>query len=391
MTNDRRENKRLDNIKAYFVFEFRKYQVINISSGGLLAECLEGFDPDVLVKLRKDGFEFKLHDIVSNSELYFKGKVVRFFNASDSVKVTRIGVSFVPQGRPPITSRIVAVGGGKGGVGKTIVSINLAVALAKSGQKSVIILDGDFGNANCHTLLGITRLERSLENYFEKSMALEEVITPSSVPKVALIGGASNKIDHYLIQNGGKNRLLSDIRRLEANYIILDLGAGTGDDTLDLYNLASTKIVVMTPQYTSLQNAYSFVKAGYFRDLEGRGALGAFVADLNQDLPKIMARVNELPEGHPLRGEYEKFKKKQKFHIVANMIGEEKELSVIKNFQTVAKEFLSVESIIWGGLGQDPLVRASVNKMAPFVLQDGKNDCVKEMTKFARHLEIADI
>ncbi|MBF0443858.1 MAG: P-loop NTPase [Oligoflexales bacterium] len=388
MTNDRRENKRFDNIKAYFIFENKKYQVVNISSTGLLVECKEGFDEKLVTRWRSGSFEFKLLDIVNNSDLYFKGKAVRFFHDESSERVTKMGVSFTPVGRRPDTCRNIAVGGGKGGVGKSIVSINLALTLSQTCQKKVIILDGDFGNANCHTLLGITRLEKSIEDYFSSGLALEEVITPSRYPGLFLIGGASNKIDRHLDKSEEKTRLIEDIKKLEALYLILDLGAGVGDNTLDLFNIADTRIVVMTPQYTSLQNAYSFVKSAFFRELESRKELMPPLWDAKQNPEKIFDAVQQLCMDHPLRADFERFRKRQRFKIIANMITEEKDISVIKNFQNVVREFLGVESTICGGFTQDMVVKNSVNKMAPFVIESAGNVNVREMNKVAQHIEM---
>ena len=165
----------------------------------------------------------------------------------------------------------MAVGGGKGGVGKTIVSTNLALLLADANKHQVVVFDGDFGNANCHTLLGITKIDHSIEEYFAQNNKLSELIRLTAYPKVGLICGAANKMDGFLAEPAIKKRLFQDLPgHWTWIFVIIDLGAGVGDETLDLYNFSDEKLVVVTPQFTSLENAYSFVKSAFIRDLKSR-------------------------------------------------------------------------------------------------------------------------
>ena len=161
--------------------------------------------------------------------------------------------------------KTIAVGGGKGGVGKTIVAVNLALALSRL-LKNVTLFDGDVGNCNCNTLLGITRVDGSLEEYLRKERSLDEITVSTAYPGLRLVCGAQNKVDAFLTAE--MPRLLNDIRQVDADCLVIDLGAGMSDETLDLYRLADDKIIVVTPQVTSLQNAYGFIKSAFFHDLK---------------------------------------------------------------------------------------------------------------------------
>jgi len=110
--------------------------------------------------------------------------------------------------------RIFAVGGGKGGVGKSIVASNLALALAATGQR-VAVVDLDLGGANLHTLFGISRPRATLADFVRGDVTeLSELLSPTSVPDVALISGARALPDMANPKTAHKQKLLRHLRRL---------------------------------------------------------------------------------------------------------------------------------------------------------------------------------
>src|ERR1700690_3745667 len=152
--------------------------------------------------------------------------------------------------------RVLAVGGGKGGVGKSLVSTNLAVSLAKAGAK-VVMLDADLGAPNLHTMFGIMRPQRTVEDFLAgRSATLAEVAQPTTVPGLSLICGAEGALGsaHPTFQN--KQRLLTELNRLPVDVLLIDVGAGVDIDTIDFFNAADTRLIVMVPEITSLQNGY---------------------------------------------------------------------------------------------------------------------------------------
>lgn len=170
------------------------------------------------------------------------------------------------RGRP---RRIIAVGGGKGGIGKSLVSSNLGVALALAGYR-VLLLDADLGGANLHTCLGVAQPTATLSDFMLKQKArLEDVITPTGVPHLSLIAGAHDVLDAANLKYAQKVRLLRGIQQqTTVDYLILDLGAGSSFNTLDFFLLADHGLLVLLPEPTSVENAYRFVKAAFFRRLQ---------------------------------------------------------------------------------------------------------------------------
>jgi flagellar biosynthesis protein FlhG len=182
--------------------------------------------------------------------------------------------------------RIFAVGGGKGGVGKSIVASNLALALAATGQR-VAVVDLDLGGANLHTLFGISRPRATLADFVRGDVTeLSELLSPTSVPDVALISGARALPDMANPKTAHNQKLQRHLRRLPVRHEVIDLGAGSGFNVVDFFLAADRGLVVVTPEPTALDNAMQFLKAAFFRSLrevagdpQVRGALEAALQD----------------------------------------------------------------------------------------------------------------
>src|SRR3978361_1503773 len=110
--------------------------------------------------------------------------------------------------------RIVAVGGGKGGVGKSLISTNLAVALARAGAK-VVMLDADLGATNLHTMFGIMRPQRTVEDFLSgRSATLDEVALATPIPGLRLIAGAEGALGSAHPTFQSKQKLLGELAKL---------------------------------------------------------------------------------------------------------------------------------------------------------------------------------
>jgi flagellar biosynthesis protein FlhG len=162
-------------------------------------------------------------------------------------------------GRKKSVPRIVAIAGGKGGVGKSTIAANLALAIGRLGQR-VTLVDADLGAANLHTMLGVTRPQVGLADFFDDKIDLAEASVGVAVPTVALIAGTSRPGAANL-SAVDKARLLRGIARLDTDCVVIDIGAGTSFNVVDLVAVADIKLFVVTPQLPSIHNAYALLKA----------------------------------------------------------------------------------------------------------------------------------
>jgi flagellar biosynthesis protein FlhG len=166
---------------------------------------------------------------------------------------------------PARARRIISVGGGKGGIGKSLVSANLAISLARRGKK-VVIIDADLGGANLHTTLGVDMPKRTLSDFIERKVdRIDDVITPTGIENLGLVSGALDHLDAANPRHAQKMRLLRHVQQLDVDYAILDLGAGTHSNVLDFFLVSDHGVLVLVPEPTAVENAYRFVKAAFWR------------------------------------------------------------------------------------------------------------------------------
>jgi len=164
--------------------------------------------------------------------------------------------------------RIWAVGGGKGGVGKSVIAASLAAAIAGTGRRCAAI-DADLGGANLHTLLGVSRPRRTLSHLLTGEVgSLAELMVHTSVPNLWLVSGNEALLEMANPKHGQKQMLLRYIRGLDVDDVLLDLGAGSAFNVLDFFLLARRGLIVITPEPTAIENAEHFLKAALYRSLQ---------------------------------------------------------------------------------------------------------------------------
>lgn len=278
----------------------------------------------------------------------------------------------------PLRNRLWAVGGGKGGVGKSVFTLMLATGLARRGV-SVVLVDADLGGANLHTLLGMRTPERGLADFMERRVeSLDEVAMPTQLPNLRFINGAEDILGIANPRFSQKTRLLSHLDRLAADVILLDLGAGTSTTTLDFFLYAAGKIAVVTPQVTSIQNAYGFIKASVYRKLvrvfsrdpevlemvhatanSGHGTTMRSVADLQ-------AAVGAISVDHQLL--FSRCLDELQMSLVVNMVRGPREREAARVVSSVAERYLGVAPDVLGHVDYDPELDRSINGMSTYLM-----------------------
>ena len=183
------------------------------------------------------------------------------------LKVVTSPTSPASAGATENSPQIWAVASGKGGVGKSFIASNLGLALAQSGRRTIVV-DLDLGGANLHTHLGITRPKHSLSHFINgKKSDLKEMIESLPGTTLGIISGASDHLEVADLKQFQKLKLIRHLLKLPADYVILDLGAGTTYNTLDFFNLADQGILSVIPEPTSIENSHRFLKSAMYRKL----------------------------------------------------------------------------------------------------------------------------
>lgn len=158
------------------------------------------------------------------------------------------------------TARVLTVTSGKGGVGKSNVSVNLAVQLRKAGKR-VIIFDADFGLANVEVMFGAIP-QYNLSDLIYQGKSIKEIITPGPMD-IGFISGGSGILGLNNLYREQIMYLVKSIGELNelADYIIIDTGAGISDHVLEFVVASPEVLLIATPEPSSLTDSYSLLKA----------------------------------------------------------------------------------------------------------------------------------
>ena len=163
---------------------------------------------------------------------------------------------------------IYPIGGGKGGVGKSFVAASLGALMTTPG-KTVALIDLDLGASNLHSFLGMPAPDNGLNDFLSKTvLTLESVAVPTPVSNLFFISSCNCSMEIANLFYAQKVKLINAIRKLPFDFVVIDLGAGTHFNTLDFFLTASTGVFVCTPDPTSIENAFRFIKAVYLRRLK---------------------------------------------------------------------------------------------------------------------------
>ncbi len=295
--------------------------------------------------------------------------------------------------------RLVAVGGGKGGIGKTLVSVNLAVALAQSGQR-VVVVDADLGGANAHTCLGIPQPQHTLSDFvLRKAQKLEDVRMPTPVPGLTLIGGAHDALDVANLKFQQKQRLLRNLGGLDADTVVLDLGAGTSFNVLDFFLLAHHAVLVMLPEPTSIENAYRFVKSAFFRRLQDMAeelgveglvehALSSKEGAVRTPLELISrARSVDAAAGARLERELESFR----VRLIVNQVRGPGDVDVGHAVVKAWRKFFGLNLDYLGAVSWDDDAWRAVRKRRPLLLEAPQSAAAEGVRRIAQNLLALEI
>lgn len=292
--------------------------------------------------------------------------------------------------------RVWAIGGGKGGVGKSLIAANLAIGLARSGAK-VIAIDLDLGCANLHTCLGVEIPQVTLSDFFSKREGdIQKVLVPTPIRNLTLASGAQDAIGVANLKHTQKSKLLQKLRELDADYLVFDLGAGTAYNTLDFFLAADVGVLTLLPEPTSIENTYRFIKSAYYRRLK----LADSLFEIRPLIDMAMDQKNPLEIRSPsdllrevtkyspemsvkLREEIAKFRPK----VIINQARTQTDIDIGFSIKSVCKKYFGVDMEYIGYLDYDSAVWQSVRKKRPLMLEFPNSKLVANFERIIHHLQ----
>lgn len=242
-------------------------------------------------------------------------------------------------------SHVIAIASGKGGVGKTNIATNLGIALSMRGNE-VCIFDADTSLANINIVLGL-RPEFTLEHFLEHDRPLTDIMLEG--PRgLRVIPAASGIADYARLSPAKQQKLLAGLSQLESrfDYLLIDTAAGIGDDVLSFMQAAQHNIIVISPEPTSLTDAFSLIKV-------------------------LARRGGQRP-----------------IHIVVNMVMDHNNsLEVFNRFDKAVEKYLHIKVHYLGYVSLDEAVIAAVQLQRPVLTAKPDAPASRCLMEIARNID----
>lgn len=241
-------------------------------------------------------------------------------------------------------ARLIAVTSGKGGVGKTSLTVNLAIQLCRNGHK-VVVIDGDLGLANVEVIMGAVP-KFSLYELISSDLSLSDILTDGPMG-IKFISGGSGIIEMANLEKQQFDRILRTMSVLDdyADFILIDTGAGISSNVMNFVLAAREVILVTSPEPTSITDAYAVLKLIH---LHNKGC-------------SISAIVN-MAESPREAGD------------------------ILQRINTAAEKFLGTRVKSLGYLQKDPAVGKAIKMQTPLVISFPKSATAKGMQRIAERI-----
>jgi flagellar biosynthesis protein FlhG len=253
---------------------------------------------------------------------------------------------------PKSNTRIITVSSGKGGVGKTNLSINIALAYAQLGKR-VIVLDADLGLANVNVVLGIIP-KYNLYHLIRKQKVIREIILDTNYG-IQIVAGASGFSKIANLTDDEREKFIEDLSELSsADVIIIDTSAGVSNNVLAFIAAADDALIVTTPEPTAITDAYGIIKI-----------IATEIDYLNLGMKLIVNRVKSVTEGK----------------------------RVAERVINIAGQFLNLKIDYLGYVYDDPTVQQAVLRQKPFLIADPQckaSICVKHIVSRLEKVEFKE-
>jgi flagellar biosynthesis protein FlhG len=289
----------------------------------------------------------------------------------------------------------IAIGGGKGGIGKSFISSNLAICLARMGHK-VALVDLDLGSANLHTCLGLATPTMGLSDFVSgRAQSLSDLLQKTEVPGLSLIGGLNDALNIANLHESHKNRIIEEFPKLPVTHIVLDLGAGTSENTLDFFLAAQCQVLAVTPEPTSIENAYRFLKSSYYRKFqtaESTLGLQGLIEEAMDQKNRLGIKtpsdlVRHIAASDPAAGfRLAEVIKTFNVQVLLNQVRTRTDIELGFSVKSVCRKYFGIHAEFLGYLEYDNAVWQSLRRRRPVILEHPSSNLVGQFLRITKSL-----
>jgi len=270
---------------------------------------------------------------------------------------------------------IWAIGGGKGGTGKSFVSANLALSLSFRGNE-VVLIDADFGGPNLHTFLGLKETDVDLGHFFSNKISqLQDTAVHTSFRGLSLIRGTDSLFFTANLNYYKKLKLIRHIKTFNTQRVIIDIGTGASLNNIDFFLLSNPGILVINSEPTSVENTYYFLKSCVIRLLK----IYAQYYEIEELVQKVTDQIkNNSKSIYSFLNEiisYDKFyadilyRALKKFRpcLIINKAQSERDYMLGHSMAQVVQKYLVVDLNFLGAIPFDEKIQSNLRAFKPYM------------------------
>ena len=293
-------------------------------------------------------------------------------------------------------TKIIPVASGKGGVGKTELCANLGVRLGQLGKETVLI-DLDMGGSNLHSALNLKNKNPGVGNFLsDRKLDFNELNVDTGYdnlrfePGDVLVAGTPN------LTYGQKNSLIKHIEKIDADYVLLDLGSGASNNVVDFFLISNSCLIVSSPHVGAILNAYSFLKNATFRFLmrafSGESSVARYLRNqIRERRPGEPVQVEGILKGLADKDGEQAKKAKQYVSLiqpslVLNMARGSGDLNIAESLRELSKKNLNVDLQSLGAVLYDRSVSERMATSAPSVIANPSGLLATEVDRLAQKI-----
>ena len=275
---------------------------------------------------------------------------------------------------------ILPIGSGKGGVGKSLIAASLAISFAKKGHRTIII-DLDLGGSNLHNYLNQPNRFPGIGDYLKGGrLSFTDIIQQTSIQNLSFVAGDGKTPFMANIPYQQRMKLIREIKRLDYDYIILDIGAGSSFNTLSYFNLSPKGVIVTGSESASVMNFLTFLKNLLFKVITSTIKNKPHITSVIKEIFKqpidsnpvyvstLLNRISAMDRS--VADKLKKHLSKYRPRIIFNMIDDPNEMNILTSLDKSLRKNLSLQCDFIGIVKFDNSVRKIVKSKQPIVMNN---------------------
>jgi flagellar biosynthesis protein FlhG len=291
-----------------------------------------------------------------------------------------------------MSANVWVIGAGKGGVGKTFITSSLGISLTKLNY-SVLLIDFDLSGATLHTCFDIKLSEKNLRHYFDGSQKIIDLIQPTQVPKLSIVQGFWDDWSLSEVNVEQVKKFVDSCRATDFDFVLVDLGAGSGSSNMELLKLADEKILVVDPEPTAIEKNYRYLESYVCHTLKERASSDAFLKIQNAlreyrktDGKGLFSFRDYLHQATGFSFDYFESLTSSPLRLIVNSSRSRQDQDLGHGIKSVSKKYFDLQLDYVGSIDYDNAVWQSIRDHEPVLITKPFTPLAGQFLTLTRHI-----